>query len=147
MPASELSSVLALVKDEGASITAEDLAATDALLTHMGVLLLDTLNDHGADVELSLPSLEQIFDRDERIQHASSNPYFVQIDAQDYLYDVLIAHHYLSSVRPSTRWVLLSRRLWHRWLSRVFRSWWLRLCWILRRWMLCRTRISCCIQF
>ena len=96
VPASELSSVLALVKDEGASITAEDIAATDALLTHMGVLLLDTLNDHGADVELSLPSLEQIFDRDERIQHASSNPYFVQIDAQDYLYDVLIAHHYLS---------------------------------------------------
>ena len=96
VPASELSSVLALVKDEGASITAENLAATDALLTHMGVLLLDTLNDHGADVELSLPSLEQIFDRDERIQHASSNPYFVQIDAQDYLYDVLIAHHYLS---------------------------------------------------
>ena len=96
VPASELSSVLALVKDEGTSITAEDLAATDALLTHMGVLLLDTLNDHGADVELSLPSLEQVFDRDERIQHASSNPYFVQIDAQDYLYDVLIAHHYLS---------------------------------------------------
>lgn len=96
VPASELSSVLALVKDEGASITAEDIAATDALLTHMGVLLLDTLNDHGADVELSLPSLEQVFDRDERIQQASSNPYFVQIDAQDYLYDVLIAHHYLS---------------------------------------------------
>lgn len=96
VPASELSSVLALVKDEGASITAEDIAATDALLTHMGVLLLDTLNDHGADVELSLPSLEQVFDRDERIQQAASNPYFVQIDAQDYLYDVLIAHHYLS---------------------------------------------------
>lgn len=96
VPASELSSVLALVKDEGASITAEDIAATDALLTHMGVLLLDTLNDHGADVELSLPSLEQVFDRDERIQQASSNPYFVQIDAQDYLYDVLIAHRYLS---------------------------------------------------
>lgn len=96
VPASELSSVLALVKDEGASITAEDIAATDALLTHMGVLLLDTLNDHGADVELRLPSLEQVFDRDERIQQASSNPYFVQIDAQDYLYDVLIAHHYLS---------------------------------------------------
>ena len=96
VPASELSSVLALVKDEGASITAEDIAATDALLTHMGVLLLDTLNDHGADVELSLPSLEQVFDRDERIQQASSNPYCVQIDAQDYLYDVLIAHHYLS---------------------------------------------------
>lgn len=96
VPASELSSVLTLVKDEGASITAEDIAATDALLTHMGVLLLDTLNDHGADVELSLPSLEQVFDRDERIQQASSNPYFVQIDAQDYLYDVLIAHHYLS---------------------------------------------------
>ena len=96
VPASELSSVLALVKDEGASITAEDIAATDALLTHMGVLLLDTLNDHGADVELSLPSLEQVFDRDERIQQATSNPYFVQIDAQDYLYDVLIAHHYLS---------------------------------------------------
>lgn len=96
VPASELSSVLALVKDEGASITAEDNAATDALLTHMGVLLLDTLNDHGADVELSLPSLEQVFDRDERIQQESSNPYFVQIDAQDYLYDVLIAHHYLS---------------------------------------------------
>lgn len=96
VPASELSSVLALVKDEGASITAEDIAATDALLTHMGVLLLDTLNDHGADVELSLPSLEQVFDRDERIQQASSNPYFVQIDAQDYLYDVLTAHHYLS---------------------------------------------------
>ena len=96
VPASELSSVLALVKDEGASITAEDIAATDALLTHMGVLLLDTLNDHGADVELSLPSLEQVFDRDERIQQASSTPYFVQIDAQDYLYDVLIAHHYLS---------------------------------------------------
>ena len=96
VPASELSSVLALVKDEGASITAEDIAATDALLTHMGVLLLDTLNDHGADVELSLPSLEQVFDRDERIQQASSNPYFLQIDAQDYLYDVLIAHHYLS---------------------------------------------------
>jgi D-alanine-D-alanine ligase len=88
--------VLALVKDEGTSITAEDIAATDALLTHMGVLLLDTLNDHGADVELSLPSLEQVFDRDERIQQATSNPYFVQIDAQDYLYDVLIAHHYLS---------------------------------------------------
>ena len=96
VPASELSSVLTLVKDEGASITAEDIAVTDALLTHMGVLLLDTLNDHGADVELSLPSLEQVFDRDERIQQASSNPYFVQIDAQDYLYDVLIAHHYLS---------------------------------------------------
>ena len=96
VPASELSSVLALVKDEGTSITAEDIAATDALLTHMGVLLLDTLNDHGADVELSLPSLEQVFDRDERIQQESSNPYFVQIDAQDYLYDVLIAHHYLS---------------------------------------------------
>ena len=96
VPASELSSVLALVKDEGTSITAEDIAATDALLTHMGVLLLDTLNDHGADVELSLPSLEQVFDRDERIQQATSNPYFVQIAAQDYLYDVLIAHHYLS---------------------------------------------------
>ena len=96
VPASELRSVLTLVKDEGASITAEDIAATDALLTHMGVLLLDTLNDHGADVELSLPSLEQVFDRDERIQQASSNPYFVQIDSQDYLYDVLIAHHYLS---------------------------------------------------
>ena len=96
VPASELSSVLALVKDEGASITAEDISATDALLTHMGVLLLDTLNDHGADVELSLPSLEQVFDRDERIQQASSNPYFAQIDAQDYIYDVLIAHHYLS---------------------------------------------------
>ena len=96
VPASELSSVLALVKDEGASITAEDIATTDALLTHMGVLLLDTLNDHGADVELSLPSLEQVFDRDERIQQASSNPYFAQIDAQDYIYDVLIAHHYLS---------------------------------------------------
>jgi len=96
VPASELSSVLTLVKDEGASITAEDIAATDALLTHMGVLLLDTLNDHGADVELSLPSLEQVFDRDERIQQASSNPYFAQIDAQDYIYDVLIAHHYLS---------------------------------------------------
>lgn len=96
VPASELSSALALVKDEGTSITAEDIAATDALLTHMGVLLLDTLNDHGADVELSLPSLEQVFDRDERIQQASSNPYFVQIDAQDYLYDVLTAHHYLS---------------------------------------------------
>ena len=96
VPASELSSVLASVKDEGTSITAEDISATDALLTHMGVLLLDTLNDHGADVELSLPSLEQVFDRDERIQQESSNPYFVQIDAQDYLYDVLIAHHYLS---------------------------------------------------
>lgn len=96
VPASELSSVLASVKDEGTSITAEDISATDALLTHMGVLLLDTLNDHGADVELSLPSLEQVFDRDERIQQATSNPYFVQIDAQDYLYDVLIAHHYLS---------------------------------------------------
>ena len=96
VPASELSSVLASVKDEGTSITAEDISATDALLTHMGVLLLNTLNDHGADVELSLPSLEQVFDRDERIQQESSNPYFVQIDAQDYLYDVLIAHHYLS---------------------------------------------------
>ena len=96
VPASELSSVLALVKDERTSITAEDIAATDALLTHMGVLLLDTLNDHGADVELSLPSLEQVFDRDERIQQATSNPYFVQIDAQDYIYDVLTAHHYLS---------------------------------------------------
>ena len=96
VPASELSSVLASVKDEGTSITAEDISATDSLLTHMGVLLLDTLNDHGADVELSLPSLEQVFDRDERIQQASSNPYFAQIDAQDYIYDVLIAHHYLS---------------------------------------------------
>lgn len=96
VPASELSSVLASVKDEGTSITAEDISATDALLTHMGVLLLNTLNDHGADVELSLPSLEQVFDRDERIQQASSNPYFAQIDAQDYIYDVLIAHHYLS---------------------------------------------------
>ena len=96
VPASELSSVLASVKDEGTSITAEDISATDALLTHMGVLLLDTLHDHGADVELSLPSLEQVFDRDERIQQASSNPYFAQIDAQDYIYDVLIAHHYLS---------------------------------------------------
>ena len=96
VPASELSSVLTLVKDEGTSITAEDISATDALLTHMGVLLLNTLNDHDADVELSLPSLEQVFDRDERIQQASSNPYFAQIDAQDYIYDVLIAHHYLS---------------------------------------------------
>ena len=96
VPASELSSVLASVKDEGTSITAEDISATDALLTHMGVLLLNTLNDHGADVELILPSLEQVFDRDERIQQASSNPYFAQIDAQDYIYDVLIAHHYLS---------------------------------------------------
>lgn len=96
VPASELSSVLALVEDENPSITAEDIAATDALLTHMGVLLLNTLNDHGADVELSLPSLEQVFDHDERIQQASSNPYFVQIDAQDYIYDVLTAHHYLS---------------------------------------------------
>ena len=96
VPASELSSVLASVKDEGTSITAEDISATDALLTHMGVLLLNTLNDHGADVELSLPSLEQVFDRDERIQQASSNPNFAQIDAQDYIYDVLIAHHYLS---------------------------------------------------
>ena len=96
VPASELSSVLASVKDEGTSITAEDISATDALLTHMGVLLLNTLNDHGADVELSLPSLEQVFDRDDRIQQASSNPYFAQIDAQDYIYDVLIAHHYLS---------------------------------------------------
>ena len=96
VPASELSSVLASVKDEGTSITAEDISATDALLTHMGVLLLNTLNDHGADVELSLPSLEQVFDRDERIQQASTNPYFAQIDAQDYIYDVLIAHHYLS---------------------------------------------------
>ena len=96
VPASELSSVLASVKDEGTSITAKDISVTDALLTHMGVLLLDTLNDHGADVELSLPSLEQVFDRDERIQQASSNPYFAQIDAQDYIYDVLIAHHYLS---------------------------------------------------
>lgn len=96
VPASELSSVLASVKDEGTSITAKDISATDALLTHMGVLLLNTLNDHGADVELSLPSLEQVFDRDERIQQASSNPYFAQIDAQDYIYDVLIAHHYLS---------------------------------------------------
>ena len=96
VPASELSFVLTLVKDEGTSITAEDISATDALLTHMGVLLLNTLNDHGADVELSLPSLEQVFDRDERIQQASSNPYFAQIDAQDYIYDVLIAHHYLS---------------------------------------------------
>ena len=96
VPASELSSVLALVEDENPSITAEDIAATDALLTHMGVLLLNTLNDHGADVELSLPSLEQVFDRDERIQQATSNPYFVQIDAQDYIYDVLTAHHYLS---------------------------------------------------
>ena len=96
VPASELSSVLALVKDEGTSITAEDISATDALLTHMGVLLLNTLNDHGADVELSLPSLEQVFDRDDRIQQASSNPYFAQIDAQDYIYDVLTAHHYLS---------------------------------------------------
>lgn len=96
VPASELSSVLALVKDEGTSITAEDISATDTLLTHMGVLLLNTLNDHGADVELSLPTLEQVFDRDERIQQASSNPYFAQIDAQDYIYDVLIAHHYLS---------------------------------------------------
>ena len=96
VPASELSSVLALVKDEGTSITAEDISATDALLTHMGVLLLNTLNDHGADVELSLPSLEQVFDRDDHIQQASSNPYFAQIDAQDYIYDVLIAHHYLS---------------------------------------------------
>ena len=96
VPASELSSVLASVKDEGTSITAEDISATDALLTHMGVLLLNTLNDHGADVELSLPSLEQVFDRDERSQQASSHPYFAQIDAQDYIYDVLIAHHYLS---------------------------------------------------
>ena len=96
VPASELSSVLASVKDEGTSITSEDISATDALLTHMGVLLLNTLNDHGADVELSLPSLEQVFDRDDRIQQASSNPYFAQIDAQDYIYDVLIAHHYLS---------------------------------------------------
>ena len=97
VPATELSSVLKEVpEDDAASVTAEDILATEKLLVHMGALLFGVLNDGGADVELSLPSLEQVFERDERLKAAVENPYFHRIEAQDYLYDVLTAHRYLS---------------------------------------------------
>ena len=54
------------------------------------------LSNGGADIELSLPSLEQVFERDERLKAAAENPFFQRIEAQDYLYDVLTAHRYLS---------------------------------------------------
>ena len=97
VPAAELSSVLKEVpEDDAAAVTAEDILATEKLLVHMGALLFGVLNDGGADVELSLPSLEQVFERDERLKAAAENPYFQRIEAQDYLYDVLTAHRYLS---------------------------------------------------
>ena len=83
-------------EDDAAAVTAEDILATEKLLVHMGALLFGVLNDGGADVELSLPSLEQVFERDERLKAAAENPYFQRIEAQDYLYDVLTAHRYLS---------------------------------------------------
>lgn len=77
VPAAELSSVLKEVpEDDAAAVTAEDILATEKLLVHMGALLFGVLNDGGADVELSLPSLEQVFERDERLKAAAENPYF-----------------------------------------------------------------------
>lgn len=97
VPAAELSSVLKEVpEDDAASVTAEDILATEKLLVHMGTLLFGVLSDGGADIELSLPSLEQVFERDERLKVATENPFFQRIEAQDYLYDVLTAHRYLS---------------------------------------------------
>lgn len=97
VPAAELSSVLREVpEDDAASVTAEDILATEKLLVHMGTLLFGVLSDGGADIELSLPSLEQVFERDERLKVAAENPFFQRIEAQDYLYDVLTAHRYLS---------------------------------------------------
>ena len=97
VPAAELSSVLKEVpEDDAASVTAEDILATEKLLVHMGTLLFGVLSDGGADIELSLPSLEQVFERDERLKVAAENPFFQRIEAQDYLYDVLTAHRYLS---------------------------------------------------
>lgn len=97
VPAAELSSVLREVpEDDAASVTAEDILATEKLLVHMGTLLFGVLSDGGADIELSLPSLEQVFERDERLKAAAENPFFQRIEAQDYLYDVLTAHRYLS---------------------------------------------------
>lgn len=97
VPAAELSSVLREVpEDDAASVTAEDILATEKLLVHMGTLLFGVLSNGGADIELSLPSLEQVFERDERLKAATENPFFQRIEAQDYLYDVLTAHRYLS---------------------------------------------------
>lgn len=97
VPAAELSSVLREVPaDDAASVTAEDILTTEKLLVHMGTLLFGVLSDGGADIELSLPSLEQVFERDERLKAAAENPFFQRIEAQDYLYDVLTAHRYLS---------------------------------------------------
>lgn len=97
VPAAELSSMLREVpEDDAASVTAEDILATEKLLVHMGTLLFGVLSDGGADIELSLPSLEQVFERDERLKAAAENPFFQRIEAQDYLYDVLTAHRYLS---------------------------------------------------
>lgn len=97
VPAAELSSVLREVpEDDAASVTAEDILTTEKLLVHMGTLLFGVLSDGGADIELSLPSLEQVFERDERLKAAAENPFFQRIEAQDYLYDVLTAHRYLS---------------------------------------------------
>lgn len=97
VPAAELSSVLREVPDDdAASVTAEDILATEKLLVHMGTLLFGVLSNGGADIELSLPSLEQVFERDERLKAAAENPFFQRIEAQDYLYDVLTAHRYLS---------------------------------------------------
>lgn len=97
VPAAELSSVLREVpEDDAASVTAEDILATEKLLMHMGTLLFGVLSNGGADIELSLPSLEQVFERDERLKAAAENPFFQRIEAQDYLYDVLTAHRYLS---------------------------------------------------
>lgn len=97
VPAAELSSVLREVpEDNAASVTAEDILATEKLLVHMGTLLFGVLSNGGADIELSLPSLEQVFERDERLKAAAENPFFQRIEAQDYLYDVLTAHRYLS---------------------------------------------------
>ncbi|WP_314416192.1 restriction endonuclease [Rothia mucilaginosa] len=97
VPAAELSSVLREVpEDDAASVTAEDILATEKLLVRMGTLLFGVLSNGGADIELSLPSLEQVFERDERLKAAAENPFFQRIEAQDYLYDVLTAHRYLS---------------------------------------------------
>lgn len=97
VPAAELSSVLREVpEDDAASVTAEYILATEKLLVHMGTLLFGVLSNGGADIELSLPSLEQVFERDERLKAATENPFFQRIEAQDYLYDVLTAHRYLS---------------------------------------------------
>ncbi len=97
MPASELSPRLRLVKDEAPRFTTEDIAATDALLTHMACLL-DT-NDHGADVVsgASEPGESRSGPRRAAPAGASLNPILQRLDAQDYICcDVLTAHHYLS---------------------------------------------------